>query len=75
MPQCFLFRLILHFECRFFWKLLNGTIEDVAAEAPPMRGEQVGSMVTGGVSFLAMETGEWSRATAEQAEEQLNRSS
>ena len=55
--------------------MLNGTVEDVAAEPPPLRGEQVGCMVEGGVSFLAMDTGDWSRATAEQAKEQLDRGS
>lgn len=40
-----------------------------------MKGEQVGSMVAGGVSFIAMETGDWSRASAKQAEEQLDRGS
>jgi hypothetical protein len=67
--------MVLGPECRFFWKLLNGTVEDVAAESPPMKGEQVGSMVAGGVSFIAMETGDWSRASAKQAEEQLDRGS
>jgi hypothetical protein len=58
--------------------LLNGTEDDVAAEAPTLEGgasnsDEVGAMVLGGAAFVAMEEGQWARATQEQAEQQLAR--
>ena len=55
----------------YFWRLLNGSEEEVKAEAASKSSDEAG-IVAGGVAFVSDDDG-WARATAAQIEEQMAR--